>query len=185
MLVCLVFLSMPVSFSIWQGSCFGENSWINEWMVLFLCLSLSWPISHGIILITLIDDKPNIPVDTEYQPLSLSLSIILLIVFLVPSSLSSPPLPSSGIGTGGGGAGRVWRPGCLSRHGEEPHVQRTHVRRGGRQALTFSAGDSSWAKNSTPAEEGEDLEESIKERNRNSEVIFTPTRPSVATLSPL
>ncbi|KAG8009198.1 hypothetical protein GBF38_011918 [Nibea albiflora] len=38
------------------------------------------------------------------------------------------------------------------------HVPANHVRFGGRQALTLSAGESSWAKNSSPEEEGDELE---------------------------
>ena len=43
-------------------------------------------------------------------------------------------------------------------HEEERTCRGTHVRRGGRQALTLSVDESSWAKNSTPAEEGDELE---------------------------
>ena len=43
-------------------------------------------------------------------------------------------------------------------HGEERTCGGTHVRRSGRQALALSVEESSWAKNSTPAEEGDELE---------------------------
>lgn len=48
---------------------------------------------------------------------------------------------------------------------------------GGRLASTFSVGESSRAKNSALAEEGEEQEKTTAERNRNVGVIFTPRLP--------
>lgn len=76
-----------------------------------------------------------------------------------PPSLIPPPLPSFRL---------AWVPpavvvGVVSDagaacYGEERTCRGTHVRRGGRQALALSVEESSWAKNSTPAEEGDELE---------------------------
>lgn len=81
-----------------------------------------------------------------------------LCILLSSSPLSSPPPSSSGWLLVPAAVPCVVSDTRAACHGEGCTCRGTHVQRGGRQTLTLSAGESSWAKNSTTAEEGDKLE---------------------------